>query len=93
MSSLDDRDVRSGYGAILPRPWVDRVEKPVMGFGDVLIFENGQLSKKWHCGEDFLFERYRLKMAYNKKVFFLVKVAQVPRSVIVLEGVEDLKFH
>jgi hypothetical protein len=73
--AFGDRNVWSGYGAILPRPRIKSVKESVVGLGNVSILKSWQPSEESYGAEHFLLEGRRLKMAYETKVFLLVDVA------------------
>jgi hypothetical protein len=59
-----------------------------------MLVPNGwQPSEISNGTKNLLLESGRLKMAYQPEVFFLVYISQIPCSFVVLEGVEDRKFH
>jgi hypothetical protein len=51
--AFGDRNVRSGYGAILPGPRIKCVEESVVGLGNVLISKSWQPSEESYGAEAF----------------------------------------
>jgi hypothetical protein len=77
----------------LPRPRIKRNEELPVGFSDVFILQIRESPKKPHCAKDLLLEYRCLQMTNDFQVLHAVYVTQVAGGLIVLEWVEDLKFH